>query len=820
MNSKLENKFIKNNMLVAVRSRPLSQKELQFSNISTIKIQNREKLTIINPIQYKESEEGDKYINNEKNLIITKTKEKQYAFDFAFDEETTQEDIYHFTTEMLINKVMEGFNATVFAYGATGSGKTYTMVGDDKNPGIMIRAISDLFNALNQVKNVKYNVSISYIEIYNEQLKDLLDNNNYNNNNKNNIKDNKKEINKIDIRTDPQKGTFLYGVSLHQVICANDAFKLLVYGNKNRTEGITEQNENSSRSHGILQINIESQDSNLSLINKIAFGKFILVDLAGSEKVSATSKINNESGSINKSLLALGNCINALTSNGKHIPWRDSKLTRMLQDSLSGNCRIVMIANISPGLMCIDETMHTLQYANRAKNIKINVQKNIVQNNNIGFSKYDEIIDNLKEEIMNVRNEIALKEKINGNLLNMNNNNYINNNNNNGYNNKNDNSFDNEDNKMQNELIRHFQEEIRIKNEIIDKEMEIENIKMEIAEDEFKMNSNPTINISVIKQLIDSKNNEIETKQKNLSNSYIHQSNLITMRKTFEKKINDLIEENMDSPQTKNLVSIYKYYINLLENMNSEHRKNLNENELKRKDIKIKLLTEQLDYRDKYILNAGQEIANNNGVFNYNNPKFQTADEIDLNPYKPKVVKVISNMNNIMNNTRTTISNPPSSIRKENNNFNSFYSYNNNRNLSPFKRKSPSPIKVSKFRQYNDDLENLSKNKNINSYLEKFQRNKALRNNLSQNLINNGNNAVLFNHKRNSFSNFKKNIVNNPLNNIQIKINDDSQENSILDNNTSRLENEVEKKVKTILKRNILGRYRRSPYIQNFQNLN
>ena len=813
MNSKLENKFIKNNMLVAVRSRPLSQKELQFSNISTIKIQNREKLTIINPIQYKESEEGDKYINNEKNLIITKTKEKQYAFDFAFDEETTQEDIYHFTTEMLINKVMEGFNATVFAYGATGSGKTYTMVGDDKNPGIMIRAISDLFNALNQVKNVKYNVSISYIEIYNEQLKDLLDNNNYNNNNKNNLKDNKKEINKIDIRTDPQKGTFLYGVSLHQVICANDAFKLLVYGNKNRTEGITEQNENSSRSHAILQINIESQDSNLSLINKIAFGKFILVDLAGSEKVSATSKINNESGSINKSLLALGNCINALTSNGKHIPWRDSKLTRMLQDSLSGNCRIVMIANISPGLMCIDETMHTLQYANRAKNIKINVQKNFVQNNNIGISKYDEIIDSLKEEIMNVRNEIAEKERINGNLINGNNNN-INNNS------KDDNFVNNEDNKMQNDLIRHFQEEIRIKNEIIDKEMEIEKLKMEISEDEFKMNSNPTINISVIKQLIDSKNNEIETKQKNLSNSYIHQSNLITMRKTFENKLNELIEEDMDSPKVKSLVSIYKYYINLLENMNSEHRKNLNEYELKRKDLKIKLLTEQLDYRDKYILNAGQEIANNNGVFNYNNPKFQTADEIDLNPYKPKIVKVISNMNNIMNNTKTTISNPLSSIRKERTNFTSFYSNNNNRSLSPFKRNSQSPIKISKIRQYNDDLENLSKNKNINSYLEKFQRNKLLRNNLSQNLINNGNHAVNFNNKRNSFSNFKKNIVNKPFNIIQNKNNDDSQENDIFNNNTSRLENEVEKKVKTILKRNILGRYRRSPYIQNFQNLN
>ena len=150
----VENKFSKNTMLVSVRIRPLNKKELQYSSLKTLQIEN-DKIKIISSQKQKQ-------------------KEIEFEFDFIFSEEITQKEIYEYTTEKLINKVMEGFNATIFAFGATGSGKTYTMVGNNKENGIMIRTINDLFLKLNNEKNKDFSVYISYIEVYNEQLKDLL----------------------------------------------------------------------------------------------------------------------------------------------------------------------------------------------------------------------------------------------------------------------------------------------------------------------------------------------------------------------------------------------------------------------------------------------------------------------------------------------------------------------------------------------------------------------------------------------------------------------------------------------------------------------
>ena len=176
-----ENQDIKSSskdMIVAVRSRPLNKMELTYSNIKTIEIENLKTLIITEPTQYNYTQDGSKYINKDNALEIIQSKQTKFEFDYAFDEYTQQEDIYHFTTENLIESVMEGYNGTVFAYGATGSGKTYTMVGDKSNHGIMIRALNDLFNALSEEKEKKFNVEISYIEVYNEQLKDLLNFNN------------------------------------------------------------------------------------------------------------------------------------------------------------------------------------------------------------------------------------------------------------------------------------------------------------------------------------------------------------------------------------------------------------------------------------------------------------------------------------------------------------------------------------------------------------------------------------------------------------------------------------------------------------------
>ena len=827
----LKQKFSKQNMIVAVRCRPLSQRELEFSNINTITIE-KEVVTVSNPIEYNSNDVSNLYLNKEKNITITKTKQNKFAFDFAFQEKTNQEEIYHYTTETLLQSVFDGFNSTVFAYGATGSGKTYTMVGNGENPGLMVRTISDLFNMIKSNNNDNnYRITINYIEVYNETLKDLLSEN---------------ENSNVELRSDPLKGNVLIGCEFIEVNNANDAFKLLIKGNRRRRETPTLNNANSSRSHAILQINLEREEKSN---NNYSFGKFILVDLAGSEKITANSgKISkaNESGSINKSLLALANCINILcSSNSKNfIPWRDSKLTRILQESLSGNCRIVMIATISPSLMCIEETMYTLQYANRAKNLKVNLKKNVVDNKKITINKYEEIIQNLQQQINETKKEIANKQKLNvSNSLN--NSNDLNVTNNNIVNNTNNSIIINDD--FQSEMINHFQSEINVKKEIIEKEREIENLKNEKSDNEYKLNhKTENVNQQTLVNLIETNKKEIETKTNNMNNLYIHQSNLINKRKEIQKK---LISINSNK-----LNNIYKYYMNLLENLSSEHRKYLNISELHRKEQKIQILTEQLDLRDKYIMNAGQEIAKNNGKFVYKNPKYESAEMIEVNPYKPVIIKVSPMMNSMRN----------FSVKENNNNNNNNLgnkralrqnnsSSNILKNTNPIARiQSPT---ISKTRQYNQELIPLLKNQNKkqnNNYLHKLRN---FRNsNQSSVFIENGrkltNNASFkFNqvtqaYNRSGYAAYpvnygiiqenirgmspsqfsRKNNNENYLTNIYN--NNNSRNNSFFENNklndsfgykthTTRLETEVQKKVKTILAKDIIGRYKRSPYIKN-----
>lgn len=322
----IEKKFNKNNMIVAVRVRPLNNKELEFSSMETIKVQNREIITISDNLSYD---------NDETSAKSGKGKEQKYAFDFAFHKYTAQDEVYECTTKVLLPSVIDGFNATVFAYGASGAGKTYTMVGNGENPGVMVRSVSDLFTMIEEdTSNKSFKIKISYIEIYNETLRDLL-------------REESKQDEVLDMREDPNKGIVLVGIREISVTNPNEVFKLLMYyylfiyfrkGNKNRREDATIHNEVSSRSHAILQVNLEMKDKVIGLDNEITLGKFILVDLAGSERFSGEQRNTGqrlvESGNINKSLLALANCINGLVDNpGKRnfIPWRDSKLTRLLK---------------------------------------------------------------------------------------------------------------------------------------------------------------------------------------------------------------------------------------------------------------------------------------------------------------------------------------------------------------------------------------------------------------------------------------------------------------------------------------------------------
>ena len=805
----LENKFSKNTMLVSVRIRPLNKKELQYSSLKTLEIEN-DKIKIISS---------------------QKQKEIEFEFDFIFSEEITQKEIYECTTEKLINKVMEGFNATVFAFGATGSGKTYTMVGNNQENGIMIRAIDDLFLKLDNEKNKDFTVHISYIELYNEQLKDLLNFNNENINN-NKLNNNKYNNNNIEIRNDPQKGIIIQGAIIKKVNNADETYKLLLQGNKKRTENSTLNNENSSRSHAILQIFIKSENS-----TKNTFGKFFLVDLAGSEKISILSKSNNESGKINKSLLALTNCINKLISNNKSfIPWRDSKLTRILQDSLSGNCRIVMIATVSQSLLCLEETIFTLNYANKARNVKVSLKKNFVDDDNFGFEKYNQIVKDLKHEINCVKKEIMEKEKINMSDYDI----LVSDDNNNNINKENlkENDFDDFD-KFQKDIISNFEEEIKIKKDIIDKEKEIEKLKNEISENEFKLVNDFTININLVKQEINNLNNEIINKKKSLSDNYTIQSNLFNKRINYQNKISLLIQKDKDSIQSKNLISIFKYYTSYLENINSEHRKFINACQLKRQDQKIKVLKDQINLRDDYIINAGNEIIKNKGTFKYRNPKLQSLDEIDLNPYKSQLIKVYSNLNDKVNNDDI----------KSKSNRNLFHTPIINNKIIRRIQSPKEELKITKKRQFNEEseLKPLIKNKNSMSFLSKFKRKKTIRfrnNNLSPTLISNGINTInnivnnLYNKSghfvnddkfrrlmTNNYKNYKTSLRNYHENNIFRVKTFSSDNKDIFSNNqsfdsdfslTTKLENDVQKKVKTILGKNIIGRYKRSPYLKLF----
>ena len=876
----LEEKFSKNNIIIAVRVRPLNKKELEDSDYKTIRIIDRDTLTISIPTEYSfnENTKGKNKLNKENKLNVTKEKQATYKYDFVFGDNINQEQIYKYTSSNLIKQVIEGYNATIFAYGATGTGKTYTMLGNGLNVGIMIRAIKDLFLLINNKKDKKYIIKISYIEIYNEIIKDLLSNNNSNS--------------IIELRNDPQKGTILQGVELKNVLNENEAFNIILKGNKKRTEKYTEFNENSSRSHAILQINLDIEDKEIKMEKEIKFGKFMLLDLAGSEKASFNynSKGNNELGSINKSLLALNKCITLLTSqNRKFIPWRESKLTRLLQDSLSGNSRVVMISTISQALVAFDETMFTLQYANRAKNLKVNIKKNIVKKVDVRINKYDEFIQNIKEEIVDIKKNILEQDNaINNNKSDTNlANNYINNinnvdNNNNDLMNlkkeKNKNKDlikgkekESEIDKIIKEMLEHFDQEIKLKRKIIEKENIIEDLKNELSQQEYEILHAAKINLHYLKKQLQAKKEDIKEKQNKMMKGYIKQNELSSKRKEYQKIISNLVNKEPNNPEFYKLYNVYKYNINLLENMTIEHKKYINILESKRKDKKIEGLIEQLDLRDQFIRNAYYQFEKNDIEFKYKNPKLISSNQLENIPYRPKIIKIapatsIENFSfrNLVKKTDENNSSSSNNISKNNEDSGKkkirkviISNYEKKRiekieKLENVKKQLMRKVDSSKKRQYNSEILSLfhnhpviNKTNKINGLnINDFIRNKKIDISNSNNCMANerslnnkslsDNNLVPIktNNKRVHFI-LKPNIINitkynhGPLsdrvsnqrykNNSLNKLNDNNmnQNNNLANISlTSKLENEVQKKVKTILNKNYIGRYKSSPYLK------
>ncbi|CAG9854445.1 unnamed protein product [Phyllotreta striolata] len=320
---------------------------------------------------------------------------KGFTFDSTYDQDSTTEVIYNDICYPLIESVLEGYNATIFVYGQTGCGKSFTMEGaksDGPQKGVISRTFEHIFEAISVTTGVKYLALVSYLEIYNEQIRDLL-------------LPNEKSISHLALKETPNEGVTVPGLSVLPVHNAQECEHLLNVGSKNRMIGATLMNQNSSRSHSIFSISIE-QISNVNNNESIRKGKLNLVDLAGSErqtKTGATGERLKEATKINLSLSALGNVISALVDGkAKHIPYRDSKLTRLLQDSLGGNTRTLMIACISPSSRDYIETLSTLRYANRAKNIH---NKPIVNED-----PKDTILRQYQEEIARLKNLLGTKQ--------------------------------------------------------------------------------------------------------------------------------------------------------------------------------------------------------------------------------------------------------------------------------------------------------------------------------------------------------------------------------------------------------------------------
>lgn len=293
-----------------------------------------------------------------------------FAFDRVFDDNTNQSEVYEGTTKHLLDSVLDGYNATVFAYGATGCGKTHTITGTSQQPGIIFLTMQELFEKIGERSQDKTTeLSLSYLEIYNETIRDLL-------------VDGGGTKAGLMLREDSNQTVTVPGLTSHHPRDVQEVMDMIVKGNEYRTVSPTEANATSSRSHAVLQINIAQKDRNADVNEPHTMATLSIIDLAGSERASVTKNRGErltEGANINKSLLALGSCINALCDRRQkaHVPYRNSKLTRLLKFSLGGNCKTVMIVCVSPSSAHFDETQNTLRYANRAKNIQTKVTRNV-----------------------------------------------------------------------------------------------------------------------------------------------------------------------------------------------------------------------------------------------------------------------------------------------------------------------------------------------------------------------------------------------------------------------------------------------------------
>ncbi|KAI0703611.1 P-loop containing nucleoside triphosphate hydrolase protein [Cytidiella melzeri] len=352
--------------------------------------------------------------------LVTLPPTRTYPFDLVFGPEADQGDIYHDVVHPMLDEVTQGYNCTLFAYGQTGTGKTYTMQGDltrtpmgnpSAQAGMIPRVLFRLFHQL-ESSGADYTVKVSFIELYNEELRDLLTS---------------ELAAPIDARqpmsmggakdaTGPgalkifddssKKGVFIQGLEECAVKDADHALALLTKGSERRQIAATKFNDHSSRSHSVFSITVHVKETSSIGDDLLKVGKLNLVDLAGSENIGrsgAENKRAREAGMINQSLLTLGRVINALVDRSSHVPYRESKLTRLLQDSLGGRTKTCIIATISPARSNMEETLSTLDYAIRAKSIRNKPELNQRMTRNALLKEYVGEIERLKADLLAAR---------------------------------------------------------------------------------------------------------------------------------------------------------------------------------------------------------------------------------------------------------------------------------------------------------------------------------------------------------------------------------------------------------------------------------
>lgn len=320
---------------------------------------------------------------------------KVYVYDKVFKPNATQEKVYNEAAKVIVKDVLMGYNGTIFAYGQTSSGKTHTMegvLGDSYSQGIIPRIINDIFNHIYSMdENIEFHIKVSYYEIYLDKIRDLLDVTKTN----------------LSVHEDKNRVPFVKGATERFVTSPEEVMEVIDEGKSNRHIAVTNMNEHSSRSHSVFLINVKQE--NLDDQKKLS-GKLYLVDLAGSEKVSKTGAegmVLDEAKNINKSLSALGNVIAALADGNKsHIPYRDSKLTRILQESLGGNSRTTIIICCSPASFNECETKSTLEFGKRAKTIK----NTVIVNEELTAEEWKRRFDKEKEKVTKLKGQLSRAE--------------------------------------------------------------------------------------------------------------------------------------------------------------------------------------------------------------------------------------------------------------------------------------------------------------------------------------------------------------------------------------------------------------------------